>query len=389
MTTDVLVLDAEQRSALAAVRSLGKHGDYRVYTASWEPHALAGSSRHSYMHLTYPDPCVAPVAFLDWCDRTLQNHAFRLVLPMTEVTTDLLTRHCERWPNVTLPFADISTIDAVANKAALHQRAETLGVPIPRTSYPASASELLARAGALVYPAVLKPCRSRIWLGDRWLTASVKIVHSQEELETALQDEVFANHPFLLQECVPGLGQGVFALYDRGKPVAFFAHKRLRERPPWGGVSTLSESTMPDPKLMALARQLLDDARWHGVAMVEFKVAPDGTPYLMEINTRFWGSLQLAIDAGVDFPALLLDLADGRPVPQPIIKAGLRLRWLLGDLDHLYLTLRSPRYSLGNKLSTIIALLTPDFSGRTRHEINRWDDLRPAWRELKKYLGRG
>ena len=101
------------------------------------------------------------------------------------------------------------------------------------------------------------------------------------------------------------------------RPVAFFAHKRLRERPPWGGVSVLSESAEPDPRLKALARQLLDDACWHGVAMVEFKVAPDGTPYLMEINTRFWGSLQLAIDAGVDFP---------RPAPGNCRRADLSLR---------------------------------------------------------------
>lgn len=53
---------------------------------------------------------------------------------------------------------------------------------------------------------------------------------------------------------------------------------------------------------------------WHGVAMVEFKVTADGTAYLMEINGRFWGSLQLAIDAGVDFRWLLYQLAAGRPV---------------------------------------------------------------------------
>ena len=40
--------------------------------------------------------------------------------------------------------------------------------------------------------------------------------------------------------------------------------------------------------------------------MVEFKLdARDGVAKLMEINGRFWGSLQLAVDAGVDFPAIL------------------------------------------------------------------------------------
>jgi hypothetical protein len=74
----------------------------------------------------------------------------------------------------------------------------------------------------------------------------------------------------------------------------------LREKPPSGGVSVLSESVQVNSKLGSLAQTLLENSNWHGVAMVEFKVATDGTPYLMEINTRFWGSLQLAIDAGVD-----------------------------------------------------------------------------------------
>ena len=63
----------------------------------------------------------------------------------------------------------------------------------------------------------------------------------------------------------------------------------------------LSRNANPEEK-QRLKQELLDELNWHGVAMVEFKVTEDGTPYLMEINTRFWGSLQLAIDAGVDFP---------------------------------------------------------------------------------------
>ena len=204
------------------------------------------------------------------------------------------------------------------------------------------------------------------------------IAHSPAELRTALAQEAFAQHPFMAQTCIEGEGQGVFALYDHGKPVAFFAHRRLRERPPWGGVSVLSESAEPDPLLQAHARTLLDDAGWHGVAMVEFKVGRDGTPYLMEINTRFWGSLQLAIDAGVDFPALLLEITRGHQPTPPTLTPGIRLRWLLGDADHLYLTWRSSRYSLSEKLRATLRVLRPDLRGRTRHEVNRLGDLAPG-----------
>jgi len=61
-----------------------------------------------------------------------------------------------------------------------------------------------------------------------------------------------------------------------------------------------------------VAQALLDYVGWHGVAMVEFNVSSRGIPYLIELNGRFWGSLRLAIDAGVDFPWLLYQLTIGK-----------------------------------------------------------------------------
>ena len=75
--------------------------------------------------------------------------------------------------------------------------------------------------------------------------------------------------------------------------------------------------------------------------MLEFKQdSRSGQFFLMEINGRFWGSLQLAIDAGASFPVLACDLALGRrPDRSPLYAIGVKSRWLLGDLDHLLLRL--------------------------------------------------
>lgn len=46
--------------------------------------------------------------------------------------------------------------------------------------------------------------------------------------------------------------------------------------------------------------------------MVEWKVdLRDGRPKLMEINPRFWGSLELAVRSGVNFPSLYADADRG------------------------------------------------------------------------------
>ena len=49
---------------------------------------------------------------------------------------------------------------------------------------------------------------------------------------------------------------------------------------------------------------------------------------------------QLAIDAGVDFPSLLIALHRGETIVPPSPRIGVRCRWLLGDLDHLLISLR-------------------------------------------------
>ncbi len=381
----VLVLDANQRSALAVTRSLGKQG-LHVITADETATSLAGSSRFAHDNQRYPDPTINPGEFIATIAELIESENIQFILPMTELTSILLLHHQDRLPNnVQLPFPDVATIDSLSNKCSLMKLAQSLAVPIPQTWFADTPDNLPVTLESLDYPLILKPGKSWVQVGPTWLHTSVRLAKTpQHAKEILAADPAFKAHPFMLQECVPGHGQGIFAIYDNGKPVAFFSHQRLREKPPWGGVSVLSESTEVDPVLLKHAKSLLDAANWHGVAMVEFKV--DGsTPYLMEINTRFWGSLQLAIDAGVDFPWLLHQIAYSQPIkPIKDYKTGVRLRWLLGDLDHLYLVLKDNKTGIGNKLRAITHFLTPNL--RTRHEVNRWGDLKPfAW-ELKHYL---
>ena len=122
-----------------------------------------------------------------------------------------------------------------------------------------------------------------------------------------------------------------------------------------------------------------------GVAMVEFRVDNrTREPYLMEVNGRFWGSLQLAIDAGVNFPALLVDLALGRPVKKPVYEENVILRWWIGDLVRTVRVLKGkPAGYMGqfpSRLSALSEFLGPQPDG-TRNEILRWSDWRPSFVE--------
>jgi predicted ATP-grasp superfamily ATP-dependent carboligase len=383
----VLVLDGNQRSALAAVRSLGKRG-IPVIVGDESAPTLAGCSKYCREAMVYPSPYFQPTEFVQTVKTQSVRRAVEVLFSMSDVTTPLLLQYQDEFEAEGIKIASASSraFETLTDKRKLCGLAQELDIPIPMTRAVASPEALRSALGELRLPVVLKPYRSRIFTGSQWITASVAYADSVESLDrTMAENESFRNHPFLLQEYIKGEGRGIFALYDHGRCVALFAHRRLREKPPSGGVSVLSESVNVDPDMGKLSRRLLDHVGWHGVAMVEFKISPEGAPYLMEVNARFWGSLQLAIDAGVDFPWLLYQMATNVPLDRiDEYRVGLKNRWLLGDLDHLYLTLKNSTPAV-QKCRAILSFLN-FFNRDTKHEIDRWSDLRPFLFELKQYV---
>lgn len=381
----VLVLDANQRSALAVTRSLGRSGQYQVSTADSRKASLAGASRFSQRYFQYPDPSTRPLDFIDWFRDFLTRYPFDLVIPTTEVTSQLLLARKSELGDLNLPFAPYARVMELADKVSLVKLARELGLPAPMSHAYQNLAEVAV--DELRFPVVIKPALSRIFRNDHWVHTQVHVAHDLAGWHQAVEQSPYLqDSPFMLQEFIPGHGRGLFCLYNRGKPVQFFAHQRLREKPPEGGVSVLSRSVPVNDELKKATEKLLGAVGWHGVAMVEFRVTDTGQPYLMEINTRFWGSLQLAIDAGVDFPLILANCHLNRPNP-PVAayREDQRLRWLLGDLDSLYIYLKR-KHPLTDKLKRILAF-TAIRLRHQKHEINRMHDLKPAWVELKQYLG--
>jgi len=305
---------------------------------------------------------------------------------MTEITTLLVTKHRMALPaSCRIPFPDSTIVSRASDKAFVVDLARQLGVPIPLTVRLDCAPTMGQHFDELPYPVVLKPARSRVRVESRWLSTGVSYAPDPAALQDLLYRVPPEAFPVLLQERIYGPGMGIFACFDDGQLVTMFAHSRVREKPPSGGVSVLCESVSPDPVAAEQAIELLKRLRWHGVAMVEFKRDHrDGLLRLMEINGRFWGSLQLAIDAGVDFPALTASIAMGESIIGPSsYRLGVRSRWLAGDLDSFVMTLFRSRRKLNlspmhaGRLKTLWDFL--HLWGRNlNYEIERADDLGPA-----------
>lgn len=390
----VLVTDGNERASLAVTRALGREG-IAVTVGSEADRSLAGASRYCSRRVRYPSPYEDPTGFVDALLEQVRADHSRVVIPISDMAMQLVgERVAEFATDAVVPVPPLSTYEAVSDKYRLMQQAEAGGVPIPETIYVERGvvPDDLDKLGP--FPVVVKPGRSRLRLNGAWVKTSVHQAAGRAELERLYRELPYLQAPSLLQRRVEGEGQAIFALCDHGTPLALFAHRRLREKPPSGGVSVLRESIELPKPMVDYAVQLLKKSGWHGVAMVEFKVEREtGIPRLMEINGRFWGSLQLAIDAGINFPHLLYQVAIGEPVgvPQGRYQVGVRSRWLLGDLDHLLARVLKSDRTLG---------LPAEYPSRPRClgefvrfwradqflEVERWDDLGPARHEWREYL---
>jgi len=394
MPVTVFVTDGEQRPALTIVRALGRRG-ITVIVGSDAQRSLAGASKYCARHVTYPSPYDDRAGFDAFLQRFVSEQRVDVVMPVTDVTThavcanqDQLRRHCM------LAVPTYEAFERVTDKARLLEHARRCGVPVPRTHVVDCAARLGDVIDRIEYPAVVKPVRSRIPTPGGWVFGSVHYADSRACLERLYQThESLVSHPSLIQERIVGPGVGMFAVFDRGEMIAEFSHRRLREKPPAGGASVLSESLPVDPRLREFAVRMLGPLRWHGVAMMEYKQdARSGDLVLMEVNGRFWGSLELAVAAGVDFPFLAFQLAQGiRTRPAGDYNVGLKNRWLLGDLDHLFLRLcRSPRAldlaaGAPSRFSALLQFL--HLAGPKLHYEVIDTDWRPFARELRLYLG--
>ena len=313
---------------------------------------------------------------------------------MTDITMYLAINEFDNLSRLTrLPVAGKESYLSAIDKGETIRLSQELGIPVPRTYFIEPASDLRDIAAELNYPVVIKPRQSKFLTSEGWISSGVDYAYSLDELTEKIRR--YKNHPVmpLIQERISGPGVGAFLLFNRGEEKAVFFHRRIREKPPSGGVSVLRESINPDPVIRDYSVRLLKELNWHGVAMVEFKIDDrDNTPRIMEINARFWGSLQLAIDSGVDFPRMLYRIiTEGDVEPVFDYEMGVKSRWLMGDLDHLLMRmfksdsrLKLPPGHPG-RLATLFGFLK-FFSPGMKYEILKLSDPGPFFEELKEWF---
>jgi len=375
----VLVLDGHSRAALESLQSLGRAG-LQVDVAAEAQDCLAMRSRYVARKLKQPSQVSE---FHAWLHTEDKQRNYSLIVPATEASLLMLRGLDENDPlrrKAVIPGN--AALDSALDKEKTWQLARELGVPAPGGILLLAVSEI---GQVEQFPVVLKPTHSKVVIGSELRTLAVAVVKTEAERQEQLRRWLPLT-PVQQQQYVSGSGVGAEFLFNQGQKIWHFAHERVHEYPLSGGASSYRRSIAPPAGLLRDAEKLLTALKWHGVAMVEFKMDGKGQYWLMEINPRLWGSLALSIDAGVDFPMGLLQIARGQqPSPQPDYKVHYYTRDLRTDADWLKSNLRAdpqdPLLHTRSRAASFLELLRP-LTGRESWDHFDWRDLGIARRTV-------
>ena len=350
----VLVLGKDTRAFLSVVRSLGRRG-IEVHVGWCEAGAAAAHSRYVGTIHEIPPPTLKDFRWRDRLLEILDRENFDLVIPCNDPSILPLQLHRKDFA----PFLDsLYLLDEHAFRIAFdklesYELARTLGIPVPRRLRASRLEDLASALSSFSLPVLVKPKAS--FTVDRLERKHhVRWARSPQELESLVQ-ALLPWGDVAIEERVSGRGAGVEVLAHQGQLLVAFQHVRLHE-PPSGGGSSYRRSTALHPELLAATQKFLQALRYTGVAMMEFKIDSDrGTWAFIEINARFWGSLPLALAAGVDFPSHLYEMwVEGRRDFAQGYRTGVSCRNLANDF--LWMKRNVPRWRMPAELVRLLPL---------------------------------
>jgi len=333
MKSSALVSDGLHRKSLSVTRALGKQG-IEVSVMSDEFFAPSFWSKYckKRFHLNFlSNKNDLDVDFLKMVGSDSSNVVF---FPMEDATIKWLSdNRIYLSAHLSFLIPSSESIMTSFSKFQTMKLAESTGIKVPSSVYFETAKELKLEIAEnsqrylssdfLIKPDIGRGSSGIIYLqdfnDDSW-----------DEFDLEKHFDQYGNQ--LLQHRLPADGRsiGVSLLFDSdSRVVANFVHERISSFPVSGGPST-NRCGIKEDGLLEKSVNLLQKLNWQGVAMVEWKFdSTTGEPFLLEINPRFWGSLELAVRSGVNFPVLYFDLCCNKSVDVITdYELGRKVRWV-------------------------------------------------------------
>lgn len=367
----VLVTGGEHVGALAVVRGLSSAG-HEPWALVPGRGAYAARSRAAAGWAPSPDPGADPDGFLAVVGATTARTGALAVLPGTEAALVVLAERAGELAPVLVGAPGPHLVRRATDKSELPALAAAAGLVTPPTRE-VPHGEAADVAAELGYPVIVKPQRSDVLDGTTLRHGTPRRADDPAMFSAALGG--LPGDTVLVQPFLVGVLAAVCGVAWEGSLVCAVHQQARRIWPPGVGISAFAETVPPDAELEAGVARVLRALSWSGVFQAQF-IRSRGAAYLIDLNPRPYGSLTLAIAAGLNLPAIWLALLAGERPEVGEYRIGIGYRSEERELQAVASMLRH-----GPRGEALHALLP---RRRTTHAVAQLRDPLPALSSLAK-----
>lgn len=305
-----IVTFARSWTALSATRCLGRNG-VQVITGDSSIATAASLSRYSIERFVYPEPDENPEGFIDKIVEVAQKHSnpeTDLVLMPTHTCTRQVILNRKRFEGIAkLAVPDIEQFEIADNKSLLSRFCQENNIWTPLTLAVDAPEEFRNKARTFKYPAFLKEATSLASIGLHKVENADEAIRCFDELVNRQEIHVRNQYP-IMQEFVQGDDYCATFLFEHGEPRASMTYHNILSFPRNCGIGALRE-TVEAREMESIGIELLRKLRWNGVAEIDFRWDGHSTPFLIEVNPRFWAGMAQSVESGWEYSYWLYKLA--------------------------------------------------------------------------------
>jgi D-aspartate ligase len=303
-----------------------------------------------------------------------------VLIPCTDQSVLVISRNRERLTEryrIALPEPEV--VEMLVDKARFYAFAQRIGLPIPTTLILRNRDDATEAAGALRYPAILKPAlKTRAW--ERHARKAYRI-STPEELLACYDRYAALAESLVVQEWIPGTDTDHYTCNayfgTDGAPLVTFTTRKLRQWPIFGGEACLGEESDNEVVRKETVR-LFGSVSHRGLAYLEMKQdARTGAYLIIEPNVgRPTGRSATAEAAGVELLfTLYCDLA-GLPLPENRHQLFRGVKWI-----HMRRDVQAALHHWWRGDLTLAGWLR-SLRGRKKEALFSWRDPLPFWADL-------
>ena len=293
----ILIPDGENELLTNLVKDcLARAPKIRLYVMSTKKYGPSKYSRYVYNYTYYPKANTE----LEWIaniNDELLKHDIDLIMPVFEDGIRTLIKFkkfiTDTHKLVILPSLEMFTI--ANNKALLANHLVENDIPGPMI-YQINKDNYRA-VKEKDFPLLIKPLN--VTDGG----SGIMLFKQKEEFLDYFK-QINRGHNFIYQEFIEGYDIDCSVLCEQGKIRSFTIQKGVlygikKFAPPIGVKFIYKE------ELYAVVEKLMKSLNWSGVAHIDLRYdIKDGKFKVIEVNTRYWGSLDASLAAGINFPYL-------------------------------------------------------------------------------------